>query len=160
MTKQILTSAILLIIAGTTQASFTYHLPLQSFNSTSGALPDGSIRFVKQGDGTGLPPTEIVVVPPIVEGGSSETEYSEEQSCLTENNANSAKAKIEQYPNAIFGGLYYSSSTEKGCIAHAYLAKKTYDESCKASNSSRLNNTLSNLNLDIFTITYEFTGGC
>lgn len=107
-----------------------------------------------------MPPTEVITPPPIVEGGSGETEYSEEQSCLTEHNANSAKAKIEQYPNAVFGGLFYSSSTEKGCIAHAYLAKKTYDESCKASNGNRLNVTLSNLNLNIFTITYEFTGGC
>lgn len=49
MKIQILTSAILLILAGTAQASFTYHLPLQSFNSVRGTLPDGSIRFVKPG---------------------------------------------------------------------------------------------------------------
>ncbi|RTX96396.1 hypothetical protein EJ576_21970 [Pseudomonas sp. C 49-2] len=155
-----LTIAILTILAGTAQASYTYNLPLQSINSKSGALPEGSIRFVKAGDGTGLPPTPIVVVPPIVEGGSGETEFSEEQSCLTEHNSISAKAQIEDYPDATFGGLFFNASSEKKCIAHAYLARKSFDETCKVKNANKLNIILNNLNQNVFHLTYEFTGGC
>ena len=126
----------------------------------NGTLPDGSIRFVKAGDGTGLPPTPIVVVPPIVEGGSGETEFSEDQSCLTEHNSISAKAQIEDYPDATFGGLFFNASSEKKCIAHAYLARKSFDETCKAKNANKLNIILNNLNQNVFHLTYEFTGGC
>ncbi len=158
--RKLLTFTLITIMASTTQASYTYHLPLQSINSVSGALPDGSVRFVKAGDGTGLPPTPIVVVPPIVEGGSAETEFSEEQSCLTEHNSISAKAQIEQYPDATFGGLFFNASSEKKCIAHAYLARKSFDETCKAKNANKLNIILNNLNQNVFYLTYEFTGGC
>lgn len=158
--KTLITLAILTILTGTAQASYTYNLPLQSINSKSGALPDGSIRFVQAGDGTGLPPTEEVVVPPIVDGGSGGVDYSEEQSCLTEHNANSAKAQVEQYPNAVFSGLFYNSSSEKACIAHAYLPKKYFDAACKSTNSSKLNAIISNMNNTMFGFTYELTGGC
>lgn len=158
--KKLLTFTLLTIIAGTSQASYTYHLALQNTNSTSGALPEGSIRFVKAGDGTGLPPTEVITPPPVVDGGSGETEYSEEQSCLVESNANSAKALIEQYQNATFGGLFYSSTSEKSCIVHAYLPRKTYDQSCKFTNGARLNALMGNMDTTMFGFTYEFTGGC
>lgn len=166
MNNKSLTLSTLLIISLSScisNASYSYKLPLEN-NKTSGffngTLPDGSIRFVKAGDGTGLPPTPIVVVPPIVEGGSAETEFSEEQSCLTEHNSISAKAQIEQYPDATFGGLFFNASSEKKCIAHAYLARKSFDETCKAKNANKLNIILNNLNQNVFHLTYEFTGGC
>lgn len=150
----------LILISGASHASFTLTIPLSNKNSGSGLLPDNAIRFVKAGDGTGLPPTEVITPPPVVEGGSGETEYSEEQSCLDESNANSAKAQVEQYPYAVFGGLFYSSSSEKACIAHAYLPKKYFDAACKSTNASKLNTVISNMNNTMFGFTYEFTGGC
>lgn len=162
MNKIIKLSALsLILISGASHASFTLTIPLSNKNSASGLLPDNAIRFVKAGDGTGLPPTEIITPPPIVEGGSAETEYSEEQSCLVESNSKEAKAQIEQYPNAVFGGLFYSSSSEKPCIAHAYLPKKNFDSTCKASNGNKLNIIISNMNnTTMFGFTYELTGGC
>ncbi|MBK3506734.1 MULTISPECIES: hypothetical protein [Pseudomonas] len=158
--RKLLTFTLLSIMASTSHASYTYHLALQSTNSTTGALPDGSIRFVKAGDGTGLPPTEIITPPPIVDGGSGEVEYSEEQSCLDEGNANSAKAQVEQFPSVVFGGLFYNASSEKACIAHALLPMKTYSSACKASNVNKLNGIISNMEYTMFGFTYEFTGSC
>lgn len=152
----------LLSISNVSNAAFLIKIPMQetSGGMNSGSLPEGSIRFVKAGDGSGLPPTEVITPEPPVQGGSDETEYSEEQSCLQESNANSAKALIEQYQYAVFGGLFYNVQSVKGCIAHAYLPKNRFDAACKVSNGSRLNAVISNMNLTQFEFTYELTGGC
>lgn len=154
--------ALTLISFSISNAAFLIKIPMQQMNGVmnSGSLPDGSIRFVKAGDGSGLPPTEVITPEPPVLGGSDEIEYSEEQSCLQESNANSAKALIEQFPYAVFGGLFYNAQSDKGCIAHAYLPKNKFDAACKVSNGSKLNAVISNMNLTQFEFTYELTGGC
>jgi len=154
--NKLLTALILCSIPFCASAQYIFKFPM--LESQGGSLPNDSIRFVKPGDGSGLPPTVEPVPPVVIPQTEAELEYSEQQSCLTSSNAREAKAYVEQFPGVIYTGLYYNF-TEK-CMVHFTATKKRYSNECKATGDNALNRVLEGVHTTRFVPKYELVGGC
>ncbi|MCF5597554.1 hypothetical protein GIV63_31775, partial [Pseudomonas sp. PA-3-10C] len=96
--RNLLTIAILTIMAGTAQGSYTYILPMESTSSLNGALPDGSIRFINAGNGSGG------------DDGSTNPPVEKTQVEICNDNAEIAKKYITQnYTEVIYKSHMYGN---------------------------------------------------
>jgi len=137
-------------------AEYIFKYPLEE--ARGGILPDGSIRYVKAGDGSGLPPTVEPVPPVVVPDTDAELEVSEQQNCLTAGNANDAKAYVEQFSGIVYQSLYYNF-TEK-CVVQFTATKKKYSNECKATGDNALSRVIEAVHTTQFTPKYTLIGGC